>query len=74
MQYYKCKCGDKTSYGSIGPAPCEGCEKCGTNLAFHPEYLGKPVPHEWRKKFNEDTGEPYMICKNCFKRDVPQWL
>lgn len=68
MQYYRCKCGESESWGSIGPRQCDRCEKCGTTLNQSPEGHKEPEPHEWVTQYNERTGKPYEICINCMKK------
>src|SRR3990167_7334685 len=58
MQYYRCKCGDAQAWGSMSPAPCRGCAKCGTTLEFHPDYHKAPAPHEWVTRFEADPTIP----------------
>lgn len=48
MQYYRCKCGSSQSWGSMGPALCASCSKCGSDLATSPELHREPRPHEFR--------------------------
>ncbi len=76
MQHYSCKCGERTSWGSMGPPDCKGCEKCGTRLEWiRPDgspaiaHFRLPVPHEWRDKFDENTGKPIRVCAWCGKRE-----
>lgn len=46
MRYYRCKCGNSTSVGSIPPYPCSKCEDCGSDLAEAPQWHSEPVPHD----------------------------
>ena len=68
MQYYRCKCGKHTSMGSMPPAPCTGCEECGTTLARHPDGHRTPDEHQPVKRYHEVSGEPFMMCSRCMKR------
>ena len=73
MQYYKCKCGESVSFGSMGPNPCTSCSICGTqliNIHYHTDYYPKPIPHEFVIRYNESTGEPYDICKLCGTKKI----
>ena len=47
MQYYRCKCGNRQCWGSYGPASCEYCAKCGTDIALGPNSHRSPTPHEF---------------------------
>lgn len=68
MQHYRCKCGESTAFGSMSPMDCEGCDKCNTTYAQHPDYHETPKAHDWIIKYNENTGKPYEICGKCNKR------
>lgn len=71
MQYYRCKCGKTFHFGSVGPKRCRGCSYCGTTLTQYPDDHKTPEPHEFVTKYNEDTGEPYEICRQCgYVRDA----
>jgi hypothetical protein len=70
MIHYRCECGESTSFGSMSPAACEGCPKCGKRL--NPVGLAMPFhtpePHEFIKRYDEITGKSYEICQWCHKR------
>ncbi len=68
MQYYRCKCGESTMFGSLSPLDCQGCDKCNTTLTQHPDYHEEPKPHDWMTRYNETTGIPYEICSRCYER------
>lgn len=70
MQAYRCKCGEAKYWGSFPPSPCQGCYKCNTTLAQHPDYHQAPEPHQWVTRYKQNTGEPYEICKDCMMRRV----
>lgn len=79
MQYYECRCGLSTAFGSMGPYECDECEKCHSRL-LHVSYkrtMGptdeawKPRPHQWVRQYNRDTGEPYEVCSRCDIRKEP---
>ena len=46
MRYYRCACGEKESWSSMGTLPCEGCSKCGTTLAESRFGHETPKPHK----------------------------
>lgn len=46
MRYYKCKCGERTAWSSMGVYSCERCSKCGSNLAEGPTSHRDPSPHQ----------------------------
>ncbi len=64
MQYYRCKCGQSRSYGSMPPYPCKKCPDCGSNLSSHPDFHSEPKPHNW---YTEDilTDEGVMHQTKC---------
>jgi len=64
-----CKCGAYKSWVSGMPLyPCQVCDDCGTPLAFPGEIRLEPIPHDWRVKYDEDTGEPkYEMCARCWE-------
>ena len=70
MKWYSCKCGKRTSYGSMSPSRCTGCEKCGTGLEREDLAIEHraPEPHEYETKYHEDTGEKYERCKRCYEK------
>ena len=45
--------------------PCEGCEKCQTTFAQHPDHHQPLIPHDWGVMYNQHTGKPYKRCKRC---------
>jgi len=65
MIYYRCKCGNSTSYGSMPPSPCCGCSECGTTLDTTPAFHSVPEPHDFITEYDRKTGEPYKRCRNC---------
>lgn len=54
----------------MSPLPCQGCDKCNTTYAQHPDYHSEPNPHEWITKYNQNTGEPYEVCSMCYKHKI----
>jgi len=66
MKHMTCECGESEYFdGGISPARCEGCMECDTN--FYKEPL---APHVWGKRYDEKTGKPYQICKECRKKNL----
>lgn len=50
MQYSRCKCGTAERWCSGYPIhDCEGCEICGTTLAFGASTHKPLQPHTWQK-------------------------
>jgi hypothetical protein len=47
MQYYRCKCGFCTAYGTMSPAPCKVCPKCKSTYAQHPDQHAEALPHHF---------------------------
>lgn len=57
MIYYRCKCGDSTSWSSMGSPHCRRCSKCGSDIAMSPEMHRDPPPHElYRSTVDTDEG------------------
>lgn len=68
IQYYRCQCGDAVAWSSMGVYPCEGCPKCNTTLAQHPDFHTVPEPHDYRLIYDELTGKPKEYrCTVCCK-------
>lgn len=67
MRYYRCKCGESMSMGSMPPPRCFRCEKCGSNLAEGPSWHSEPLPHEWHiGQVETDEGmKPLSRCRYC---------
>jgi hypothetical protein len=64
MRYWECKCGNLQAFGSDSPSECVSCHKCGTNA-----YKKQPWEHEWKLKYDENTGKPkYYRCNKCSER------
>jgi len=57
----------------MGFEDCQGCEKCGTTYAAHPDYHKKLQPHKWGENFNQNTGKPYKICEVCHHIDIKSY-
>lgn len=70
MKYYRCSCGHTLWFTSIGVPNCSKCPECGSSYMKDPitgKYL--PVlPHDWVKRYDESSGEPYQICSKCMER------
>jgi hypothetical protein len=74
VQFYRCRCGKHTAFGSYGPYACEGCPDCNTTLEQHPDYHRVPEPHQFEDEYDVDrkTGETFVvrICQVCNRREV----
>jgi len=68
MQYYQCKCGKASAWGSMAPPMCDGCEACGTTLEMFASLHQAPQPHEYETFYDEHTGVPYQRCTRCLKK------
>lgn len=69
MQYRRCKCGkaERWDTGEI-VHPCQGCSICQTTFAQYPDDHKLLEPHDWKPRYDSDTGEPTRrICKRCGK-------
>lgn len=53
----------------MGSFDCQGCEKCNTTFAGHPDHHKKLKPHNWQIKYNSNTGKPFKRCSLCAKID-----
>jgi hypothetical protein len=73
MINYRCKCGDKTAFGSMPFADCQGCEICNTTFASYPDGHKELQPHDWFITYNQNTGKPYKRCKNCHTADLESY-
>lgn len=67
MAYYQCKCGNVRAWGSMGPWPCQKCDKCGSDLAAHPDFHSDPKPHDFiTDMVDTDSGpQPFTRCRWC---------
>jgi hypothetical protein len=70
MKSYQCKCGACLySESGMPPKDCQGCEKCGTTYARHPEGHRSLQPHKLKPQYNRDTGKlSHSICTECYAR------
>ena len=55
MIFYQCKCGERTSWSSMGVMSCVVCEKCGSTLAEGPNAHLAPQPHKWELQWHIDA-------------------
>lgn len=70
MLYYRCVCGWSEAWGSMPPAPCQACPRCGSDLATHPSEHREPSPHDFSHVGQVQTDEglkPRTLCRYCFK-------
>jgi len=65
MRYYRCKCGNCVSFGSLPPYRCSGCKKCNTNLTEHPDDHKEPEPHDFTSVEQVMTDEGYQPVTRC---------
>jgi len=70
MQFWRCKCGKSTAFGSDAPFQCEVCDECGSTYASHPDFHAEPIEHDFIIRYNEKTGKPYKICKRCHTKKL----
>lgn len=70
MKGFQCKCG-KIVGSNTGESffDCEGCEECKTTFAHGPKWHRELKEHDWKIRYNETTGKPYKICKDCHHID-----
>jgi hypothetical protein len=69
MRTLRCKCGERTAWTTDNFQDCQGCPKCNTTYAGHPDGHKELQPHIWGIKYNENTGKPYMRCTKCYEID-----
>ena len=73
MKYYRCKCGHRTSWSSMGVPECAGCPDCNTTLEEGPDDHRTPAEHDWRTEWAIDklTGARWQerVCLRCMKRE-----
>lgn len=62
---YRCKCGECIGSSSMGFQDCQGCKKCNTTYASHPDRHIELQPHTWKVMYNQNTGKPYNMCESC---------
>lgn len=69
MRYLRCECGKAERWDSgEAVAPCSGCRKCGTTFATSKEGHKPLEPHDWKPRYDADTGEPTQrMCKSCYR-------
>lgn len=69
MRTLRCKCGDKVVWTGMGQPACDTCEKCGSVPAGHPDRHPDPIPHDFVKQYDHNTGEPFLLCRHCGWRE-----
>jgi hypothetical protein len=63
MKFYRCKCGSRTCWSSMGPSPCAVCSDCKSDLAEGPGAHRDPKPHAlFPGKLN---GADVEVCYYC---------
>lgn len=68
MRYYRCKCGQLESWGTMRPPQCSWCEACQSNPAETPDtHRTERTPHKWyQEKVDTDAGEAELTrCVYC---------
>jgi len=73
MRTLRCKCGDKTAWTSSCFPDCQGCEICKTTYAGHPDGHRELKPHDYEIMYNQNTGNPYKRCKNCYQTEIESY-
>jgi hypothetical protein len=69
MQYYFCKCGEHTAWGSMPMPSCFECEKCHTTLEVDPSLHRRAIPHEWvvTSVKTDEGNKPLSRCRLCWQ-------
>ena len=62
MRTLRCKCGEAMMWTTDRPFDCQGCMKCNTTYAGHPDGHKPLQPHTWKIMYNQNTGKPYKKC------------
>jgi hypothetical protein len=71
MRFYQCKCGQATSWSSMGQPICRRCSKCGSSLAEGPSSHHEPNPHKiYRGTVSTDEGEVPGVSRCYFCNDT----
>lgn len=70
MKTYACECEKCIAWSTDGPpAPCCVCKECGTTIDG-PGFHRAIEQHEYKIKYNEDTGKPsHKRCVKCNRRE-----
>jgi len=69
MRYFRCKCGEKSAWSSMGVALCYVCPKCKSTLAESPQTHQEPELHNFEIQYDQNTGEQYKLCWNCMRTE-----
>lgn len=70
MRYFRCKCGKREVWSSMGMPECSGCPECHTTLEETPSMHQEPSPHRWEDEWrivDQKTGESglFVRCSRC---------
>lgn len=67
MQHYKCKCGTRQMWGSVGPDPCFECAECHTTLEADGAAHRRAKAHQWVTNRVETDEGPALLsyCQWC---------
>ena len=52
----------------MGVPQCVRCSACGSDFAQGPDQHSDPEPHDYVTKYDQNTGDPYQVCRRCFAR------
>lgn len=67
MRHYRCKCGNRTAFGSMPPSRCASCPDCGSDLAEAPDLHREPLQHEFSSVEQVDTDAgPRPLTRCCY--------
>lgn len=69
MIYRRCQCGkaERWDTGEI-VHPCQGCATCGTTYAASSQEHQPLAEHDWRPRYNAETGKAdRRMCARCYK-------
>lgn len=73
MKYYRCKCGHKTAWSSMGIYLCTTCDDCYSTLGENPDDHPDSIPHDLVSEKNILTNSLGTIiktkkyCNRCHK-------
>jgi hypothetical protein len=65
MRTLRCECGEAIMWTTDSPFDCQGCMKCNTTYAGHPDGHKPLQPHTWKIMYDQNTGKPYKRCNKC---------
>jgi hypothetical protein len=74
MRTLRCKCGEAIMWTTDSPRDCQGCKKCNTTYAGHPDNHKELQPHTWKIMYEQNTGKPYKRCEKCYAVDEESYV